>query len=49
MAVQLQEMDDRVTFLEQLQEDRGPVVLINKFTVLELAVPAVSADLETCP
>jgi hypothetical protein len=33
MAVQLQEMDDRVTFLEQLEQDSGPVVLINKFNV----------------
>lgn len=33
MAVKLTEMDDRVTFLEQLQQDTGPVVLINKFNV----------------
>lgn len=33
MAVLLQEMDDRVTFLEQLEQDSGPVVLINKFNV----------------
>jgi heme-degrading monooxygenase HmoA len=29
----LAEMDDRVTYFEQLQEERGPVVLINKFNV----------------
>jgi heme-degrading monooxygenase HmoA len=33
MAVQLQEMDERVTFREQLQQDTGPVVLINRFNV----------------
>jgi len=26
-------MDDRVTYFEQLQEETGPVVLINKFNV----------------
>jgi len=31
--VQLQEMDERVTFQEQLQQDSGPVVLINRFNV----------------
>jgi heme-degrading monooxygenase HmoA len=33
MAVTLAQMDDRVAFLEQLQQDTGPVVLINKFNV----------------
>ena len=33
MAAQFAEMDDRVTFLQQLQQDAGPVVLINKFNV----------------
>jgi quinol monooxygenase YgiN len=33
MAVQLQEMDERVTFGEQLQQDTGPIVLINRFNV----------------
>jgi heme-degrading monooxygenase HmoA len=33
MAVQLAEMDDRVTLLQQLQQGNGPVVLINKFNV----------------
>jgi heme-degrading monooxygenase HmoA len=33
VAVQLQEMDERVTFREQLQQDTGPVVLINRFNV----------------
>jgi heme-degrading monooxygenase HmoA len=33
MAVELQEMDERVTFREQLQQDTGPVVLINRFNV----------------
>jgi len=33
MAAQIAEMDDRVTFLQQLQQDTGPVVLINKFNV----------------
>jgi heme-degrading monooxygenase HmoA len=32
--MQLREMDERVTYLQQLQEDRGgPVVLINVFNV----------------
>jgi heme-degrading monooxygenase HmoA len=29
----LREMDDHVTYLQQLQEDNGPVVLINQFNV----------------
>jgi heme-degrading monooxygenase HmoA len=33
VAVTLVEMDDRVTYFEQLQEETGPVVLINKFNV----------------
>jgi heme-degrading monooxygenase HmoA len=33
MAVELQEMDERVTFREQLEQDTGPVVLINRFNV----------------
>jgi heme-degrading monooxygenase HmoA len=33
MAVQLQEMDERVTFRQQLEQDTGPVVLINRFNV----------------
>jgi heme-degrading monooxygenase HmoA len=33
MAVQLAEMDDRVTFVQQLEQGDGPVVLINKFNV----------------
>ena len=33
MAVKLAQMDPRVTFAEQLQQETGPVVLINTFTV----------------
>ncbi|CAA9539439.1 MAG: FIG00454697: hypothetical protein [uncultured Thermomicrobiales bacterium] len=33
MAVKLAEMDPQVTFAEQLQQETGPVVLINTFTV----------------
>ena len=33
MAVTLAQMDPRVTFAEQLQQETGPVVLINTFTV----------------
>ena len=29
----LREMDDHVTYLQQLKEDNGPVVLINQFNV----------------
>ena len=29
----LREMDDHTTYREQLQEDGGPVVLINQFSV----------------
>jgi quinol monooxygenase YgiN len=31
--MRLREMDERVTYLQQLQADDGPVVLINQFTV----------------
>jgi heme-degrading monooxygenase HmoA len=31
--MKLREMDERTTYLEQLQEDDGPVVLINQFAV----------------
>jgi heme-degrading monooxygenase HmoA len=31
--MQLREMDERVTYMQQLQEDDGPVVLINQFNV----------------
>jgi heme-degrading monooxygenase HmoA len=31
--MELREMDDRTTYREQLQEDGGPVVLINQFSV----------------
>jgi heme-degrading monooxygenase HmoA len=31
--VQLREIDEQVTFLQQLKEDGGPVVLINQFNV----------------
>lgn len=33
MAAKLAEMNDRVSFAEQLQKTTGPVVLINTFTV----------------
>ncbi len=33
MAITLAEMDPRVTFAAQLQQETGPVVLINTFTV----------------
>jgi heme-degrading monooxygenase HmoA len=33
VAVQFQDMDERVTFREQLQQDTGAVVLINRFNV----------------
>lgn len=33
MAVKLAQMDPRVSFAEQLQQETGPVVLINTFTV----------------
>jgi len=31
--MQLREMDERVTYLQQLQEDAGPIVLVNVFSV----------------
>jgi heme-degrading monooxygenase HmoA len=31
--MELREMDERVTYLQQLQQDTGPVVLINQFNV----------------
>jgi len=33
MPITLAEMDDRVSFMQQLQQETGPVVLINTFTV----------------
>ena len=33
MAVKLAEMDPRVTFFQQLQQETGPVVLVNTFSV----------------
>ena len=32
--MKLREMDERTTYLEQLQEDEGQIVLINQFEVL---------------
>jgi heme-degrading monooxygenase HmoA len=31
--VQLREMDQQISYMEQLQEDSGPVVLINQFNI----------------
>ncbi|MGH3485672.1 MAG: antibiotic biosynthesis monooxygenase family protein [Nocardioidaceae bacterium] len=31
--MQLRELDERVTYVQQLQEDDGPVVLINQFNI----------------
>jgi heme-degrading monooxygenase HmoA len=31
--VRLREMDERTTYMQQLQEDKGPVVLMNQFNV----------------
>jgi Antibiotic biosynthesis monooxygenase len=39
MPIKLAEIDERVSFVEQLQQEIGPVVLINTFTV-----PAEDAD-----
>ena len=39
----LREMDDHVTYLQQLQEDTGPVVLINQFNVAEDAARFIEA------
>ena len=33
MAGTIAELDEQVTFFEQLQQERGPVVVINTFTV----------------
>ena len=33
MPIKLAEMDERVSFMEQLRHETGPVVLINTFTV----------------
>ncbi len=33
MPVRLEEMDDQVRFIDQLNDDDGPIVLINKFNV----------------
>ena len=33
MAIKLAELDDRVTYGQQLQQETGPVVLINTFNV----------------
>jgi heme-degrading monooxygenase HmoA len=32
-TVRLREMDERTTFMQQLREDTGPIVLINEFNV----------------
>jgi hypothetical protein len=31
--MQLREMDEQVTYMQQLQEDAGPIVLVNVFNV----------------
>jgi hypothetical protein len=31
--VKLREMDERVTYVQQLQQETGPVVLVNQFNV----------------
>src|SRR6266542_5809182 len=31
--MELREMDERITYMQQLQDDTGPVVLINQFNV----------------
>jgi len=33
IAVRLREMDEHIAFMQQLQQDSGPVVLINQFNV----------------
>jgi quinol monooxygenase YgiN len=33
MSVELREMDERITYMQQLREESGPVVLINQFNV----------------
>jgi heme-degrading monooxygenase HmoA len=32
-AMRLREMDDHITYMQQLQQDDGPVVLINQFNL----------------
>jgi heme-degrading monooxygenase HmoA len=32
--MELREMDEHTTYMQQLQEDRGPIVLINQFNVV---------------
>lgn len=41
MAIQLTEMDEHVSFFAQLEQDTGPIVLINKFNVAEQDVQAL--------
>jgi quinol monooxygenase YgiN len=41
MAIQLTEMDEKVSFFAQLDEENGPIVLINKFSVAEQDVRAL--------
>jgi heme-degrading monooxygenase HmoA len=43
MAVTLAQTDGQVTFVEQLQQDTGPVVLINRFDVDEADVEGLLA------
>ena len=33
ISVELREMDERITYLQQLHEESGPVVLVNQFNV----------------
>jgi hypothetical protein len=39
--VKIFEMDEKVTFSEQLEENIGPIVLINKFNVKPNEQPAI--------
>ena len=41
MAPKLAEQDEHVPFLRQLNDESGPIVLINKFNVMEEDVPAL--------
>jgi heme-degrading monooxygenase HmoA len=43
MSARLSEMDATVTFLSQLDDDSGPIVLINKFNVDQHEVEALLA------
>ena len=43
MPVRLSEMDTRVGFVSQVQDDSGPIVLINKFNVEEADADALLA------